>query len=304
MLGIATVPQDILAFLADDPGAEAGSVLVTLTGIEGSTSRALGAQLAVRADGSYLGSFSGGCIEAAVVAEALAVLAEGRGRTVRYGVGSPFIDIRLPCGGGIDLLFTPRPDLTVLRRVLESLEARQPAALDVAADGIAPEATDSYVCRYLPPLRVLALGQGEDLAAFARLAQRYGLKVECHVPDESMAGEDCAVHRLQQRSAVPELSSDPWTAIVFLFHDHDWEEALLPAALAVPALFIGAVGSPRTQAARSQMLRAKGVSETAIQRLRGPIGLIPATRDPGTLALSILAEVVAVYQAACRSVQG
>ena len=132
MLGIATVPQDILAFLADDPGAEAGSVLVTLTGIEGSTSRALGAQLAVRADGSYLGSFSGGCIEAAVVAEALAVLAEGRGRTVRYGVGSPFIDIRLPCGGGIDLLFTPRPDLAALRRVLESLEARQPAALDVA----------------------------------------------------------------------------------------------------------------------------------------------------------------------------
>ena len=51
------------------------------------------------ADGSFVGSLSGGCIENAVVAEACEALADGRGRIVRFGAGSPYLDIRLPCGG-------------------------------------------------------------------------------------------------------------------------------------------------------------------------------------------------------------
>jgi xanthine dehydrogenase accessory factor len=54
--------------------------------------------MAVCADGRHLGSFSGGCIEAAIVAEALDCLKAAR--QVRCGVGSPYIDVRLPCGGG------------------------------------------------------------------------------------------------------------------------------------------------------------------------------------------------------------
>ena len=87
--------------------------LVTLVGIEGSTSRGLGSQMAVAEDGRFAGSFSGGCIEDAIVAEARDVLAARTGRTVRYGAGSPYIDVRLPCGGGIDLCFTPDPDARV-----------------------------------------------------------------------------------------------------------------------------------------------------------------------------------------------
>jgi xanthine dehydrogenase accessory factor len=74
--------------------------LVTLVGIEGTTSRSIGTQMAVADDGRSIGPLSGGCIEAAIVAEARDALRAGAARVVRFGVGSPYIDVRLPCGGG------------------------------------------------------------------------------------------------------------------------------------------------------------------------------------------------------------
>lgn len=74
---IAAHPVDALRLI--DHGANTGQegVLVTLVGIEGSASRAIGTQMAVLADGRHVGSFSGGCIETAIIAEALDVLASG-----------------------------------------------------------------------------------------------------------------------------------------------------------------------------------------------------------------------------------
>ena len=134
MTALAISPADILHFAHKHAGA--GVVLVTLVGIAGSSPRALGAQMAVAADGDYRGSFSGGCIEAAIVAEALAVLDDGETRMVRFGAGSPYIDIRLPCGGGIDLLFTPRPDAAALGAILAVLDKREPAAMRLSRHGI------------------------------------------------------------------------------------------------------------------------------------------------------------------------
>jgi xanthine dehydrogenase accessory factor len=86
--------------------------------------------------------------------------------------------------------------------------------------------------------------------------------------------------------------------LLFLFHDHDWEPDLLARALDTPALWIGAMGSERTQAARRAALAARGVDAKSIARVRGPVGLIPASRDPSTLALSAFAEIVGAYQRA------
>jgi xanthine dehydrogenase accessory factor len=297
---ISTSPHDILRLLA----GEQEGVLITLVGIEGSSSRAVGTQMAVMADGGHAGSFSGGCIEAAVVAEALSVLNKGgAGRVVRYGSGSPYIDIRLPCGGGIDLLFTPRPDRAVLNAALDLLAQRQPVAVAIDAQGVAigSRGDGAFVRRYDPLLRLAAVGQGEDLAALARLAAGFGIAVDALVPDrDSAAPADMpgiTLHRLHTTAQLPTLSTDPWTAVVFLFHDRDWEEFLLPQALALPAFYHGAIGSARTHRARIAALQAAGVPAASIATLRGTIGLIPATRDPATLALSILAEVVQDYQA-------
>lgn len=286
LLGIAATPVDALRLMAQGAREGVGGTLITLTGIEGSSSRAIGTQMAVLADGRSVGSFSGGCVERAVIEEALDVLATGCARTVRYGAGSPYIDLRLPCGGGIDLLFTPRPDMAAVTRVLDALDRREPATL----------ALGDYHQAYAPALRLLAFGHGEDLTALVRLARAFGMAVEAFAPDGDLHLAD-GITPMRTRDRLPDVTGDAWTAVVFLFHDRDWEEFLLPQALALPAFYHGAVGSRRTHRARMDALRKAGVPDTAIEAMRGSIGLIPATRDPATLALSILAELVQDYQA-------
>ena len=296
-MSIAPTPVDILRFLTER-GAQ--TVLVTLIAVHGSASRAVGSQMAVAADGTACGSFSGGCIEAAVIAEALEVLAGGMGRTVRYGAGSPYIDVKLPCGGGIDLLFTPGPDALVVQQALAALAQRTPVTLSLSAETVWLADGPGFQLTYHPPLRVVAVGQGEDLSAFARLAERFGAETIGIVPAEQIANlgtmPGITLLPAPTRTRLPEIATDPWTAIVFLFHDRDWEEFLLPQALALPAFYYGAIGSPRTQSVRRAALRAAGVPEKQLGTLRQSVGLIPATRDPATLALSILAEIVADYR--------
>lgn len=283
---IAPFPADVLRLLAKGAREGVAGTLVTLTGIEGSSSRSIGTQMAVLADGRTLGSFSGGCVERAVIDEALAVLDCGEPRTVRYGSGSPYIDLRLPCGGGIDLLFTPRPDSAAIDAVLAALRRREAAVLDLG----------TWRQEYRPAPRLLAFGHGEDLVALVRLARAWGLEVEAFAPETDLHRTDGIVP-MKTRDFLPAVAGDAWTAVVFLFHDRDWEELLLPQALALPAYYHGAVGSRRTHRARVEALRAAGVPQDRITALRGTIGLIPGTRDPATLALSILAEVVQDYHA-------
>lgn len=307
MAGLATSADDILHFLLGRSREGQGAVLVTLVGIEGASPRAVGAQMAVAENGEYIGSFSGGCIEAAVVAEALEALSDAKARTVRFGIGSPYLDIRLPCGGGIDLLFTPRPDQALIAATTEALDARLPVAISLRDSGIEllekPIPTGWYggifVLAYTPRLRVVAIGQGEELTAVARLAHGYGAHAIAFSPARrdvaSLHTHGVEAQLLPSRGAPPSLPSDPWTAIIFLFHDRDWEEALIPWALALPRFYIGALGSKRSHSARREMLLSRGVSQDVLSALRSPVGLIPSTRDPATLAASILAEIVQCY---------
>jgi len=81
-----------------------------------------------------------------------------------------------------------------------------------------------------------------------------------------------------------------------MFHDHDWEGALLKQALGGEAFYIGAMGSERTHASRKDMLGLRGLAANDIARIRGPIGIIPSMRDANLLALSTLAELVKAAQ--------
>ena len=307
MTGLATRPEDILRFIRDRTDGGEATVLVTLTGIEGSSPRALGAQMAVTTSGEYVGSFSGGCIEGAVVAEALDALAARQSRQVRYGIGSPYFDIRLPCGGGIDLLFTPLPSRKIICSAIARLERREPAALSLSMSGMAGcdastpigRREGRFIVTYVPGLRVIALGQGEELTATAKLAAAFGAETLAFSPYErdirSLRGGNIEASRLSLLTMRPDIVSDPWTAFIFLFHDRDWEEALIPWALGLPRLYIGALGSRRSHAARTEMLEAAGAPAAAIRALRSPVGLIPSTRDPSSLAVSIMAEMTEAY---------
>jgi len=297
----------ILRFLTEAAARGERTVLVTLTDVIGSSSRSPGTHMAVSETGAFAGSLSGGCIEAAVVAEAQAVLVRGKAELVRFGVGSRYIDIRLPCGGGIDLLFTPDPSPEVLREAASLLEARQPVLLIVHLDGgvsVGPVDEDGwsgqhFVAAHLPDPRLLVVGHGSESRSLVQLASVYAAEVELLSPDAAMveemrlAGIEARV--LPMPGATSLLNADAFSAVVFLFHDHDWEPELMSRALETPAFFVGAMGSRSTAARRRELLVAEGVAHRDADRVVGPIGLIPATRDPDTLALSILAQVAASW---------
>ena len=133
----------------------------------------------------------------------------------------------------------------------------------------------------------------------AALARTWGAEVLVLTPDERTAAASGAeAVMLKTLAAHPALVLDRHSALVMLFHDHDWETHLLMQALAQDTLFIGAMGSRATHARRIEALARAGATPDAIARVTGPIGLIPAARDPQTLALSVLAQVVAAYNAA------
>lgn len=276
--------ESILRFALEAMEADSAAVLVTLVEIRGGAARALGAQMVVREDGRYCGYVSGGCVEAAAAYEALQVIATGKDRFVRYGEGSPYLDIVLPCGGGITLAFHQLRDAQPLRNVLDLLATRQPAALRYLptfqrlASAACTEMTgwqeDAFITGYLPKTRVAVYGRSVEALATASIAQAAGYEV--------LSGEDV------QAQAV-----DPFTAVILLYHDLDRELPVLLAALRSAPFYIGALGSRRTHATRIKKLLSLGFSEEEIARIKAPIGIFAQARDARTLALSIVADVAA-----------
>lgn len=293
--------RDVPAFALEELKAGRNASIVTLIGIDGSSPRGLGAQMAVAEDGRYVGSISSGCLERAIVDEAKAAMARRQGDIIRYGKGSKYLDVVLPCGSGVDLLYTVEPDPSVLDACIDGLDRRKPQALDFSTTGVAIcEAAASpgegvFRRDYTPRLRLAAAGVGAELIAFSSLASAGGYAF-CAISPEADTLERCRCEeKIHLRSAgeIPDVKIDPWTAFIFMFHDREWELALAPAALSSEAFYIGAVGSRKTQAARLEALRELGISAERLARLEGPIGLLPRTRDPSALAVSVLAGALA-----------
>ncbi|CUR59082.1 hypothetical protein NOCA2570015 [metagenome] len=94
-------------------------------------------------------------------------------------------------------------------------------------------------------------------------------------------------------SSSSEVSS-PVDAVIVTSHHEDVDGPAIKAALALGTEYVGAMGSRRTQARRREWLLANGVSASALGALHAPIGLDIGADEPGEIAISILAEIVAV----------
>lgn len=245
--------------------SEPASVLAMITHVEGRFYRPVGTMMAVLANGTSVGQLSGGCIEGDVRLRARDVLAAGHALSFRYGRNSPFVDLRLPCGSGIDVTLLPRPDPAAITAALTTLADRRPAVLSL---GRLP------CVEITPRLRVVVYGTGSEVSAFVRLADAAGI-------DTVIAGP-------RDRPAI-----DAFTAVLLLFHDHEVETHILADMLHGPAFWIGAQGSTLAHANRLAALRALYIPEADLARVKGSIGLIKRARDPHTMAISVLAEIVA-----------
>ncbi|OYR32665.1 xdhC and CoxI family protein [Brucella lupini] len=285
-------PAEILRF-AYDAGRNGGAALATLTEIRGGAARTLGAHVAIAADGRYCGYVSGGCVEAAVAAEAVEAIAEGRDRIVKFGAGSPYFDISLPCGGGITVSIHVLRSYEVLHAVLADLSRRHPAALayspqsrTLVKSGFTSDRShwrgDTFVSVYLPQTRLVISGQTGEVDAVRRLAEASGYEVGHAEPSMTHV-----------EHVAP--SMDRYTGVVLLHHDLDLEASLLDRALASQAFYIGALGSTRTHNRRLQRLQSMGVDPETMGRIKAPIGMFGPTRNASTLAISVIADIAAVW---------
>ncbi|EAQ27821.1 hypothetical protein NAP1_09512 [Erythrobacter sp. NAP1] len=303
--------KHVCQFLADAARAEKNCVLVTVVAVEGSSMRNPGTIMGVAEDGTYAGSLSGGCIENAVVAEAREVFTSGDARIVRFGAGSPYLDIKLPCGGGLDLHFQPLEGAELSEQCLSSIAERAPFSIALGPDGA------RHVGEWLPPTfdanvgmaafghwpepLLQIIGHGAGVEALAVLGRTHGCSTRILTPDERIVSglreKGIEALLLERTSQTDLLKSDPWTATIFLFHDHDWEIELMERALTQPHFYLGAMGGRKAHAFRSEALAARGVSDESLAMIRAPIGLFHSSRDPQTLALSTLGEVIRTYEA-------
>ncbi len=296
--GSVLLPTPVRALLTDDPAKILGFAverfhqgfdvaLATLVEIRGGAARTLGSHVVVAADGRFCGYVSGGCVEAAVAAEALLAMEAGQDRAVMFGDGSPFIDIVLPCGGGISIAIHLLRNVTVIEHVLECLGDREAAGLRYAPERQSLEFAEAppracwregkFLTVYRPRTRLVISGQTIEAETVARLAEASGYEVVLPSQDAIHLG----------------LKIDPYTAIVVLHHDLDREAPILSAALMSEGFYIGALGSTRTHRRRVDRLKALGYGDSDMHRIKAPIGVFGPARDSTSLALSVLADIAA-----------
>ncbi|MEM8983395.1 MAG: XdhC family protein [Pseudomonadota bacterium] len=278
--------------------------LATLVFVDGSAPRPLGSQMVIADDGGYFGYLSGGCAEHAIADIGRQVFASRRPVAVRFGTGSPYVDIQLPCGSGIDVHFVELSSL-VLGALFARLKSRRPAAIDIGVDDGEVRLMDNerlavghYRRHYRPPIKLIVAGAGPVAVELVRLAATQGIETTLLSPDAAtlqVAGAPTSI-ALRDPGQLDTLRVDADTAVVTAFHEHDRELAIWQRFADEPAFYRGALGSRRAHLQRCTALADLGVSAASIERINGPAGLATGGKSAVEIALSILAELYVEYR--------
>jgi len=302
---------------------EAGRKIAIATVVEtwGSAPRPVGSRMVIDAQGEMEGSVSGGCVEGAVVLEALEVIVTGEARLLDYGVSDDdAFAVGLACGGRIRVLVEVIPT-EILRALNAAKAARAPVAyvadLKTAARHLAGVADyperfradrsgveadgRTFVVVQNPGLRMVIVGAVHIAQALVRMARdcgyvpivvdpRSGFASAARFPETQMMQD-------WPDEALDEIGLDARTCVVTLSHDPKIDDPALMAALRSDVFYIGALGSARTHTKRLERLAAAGFDAAQIGRVRGPVGLPLGGRHPAEIAVSIMAQVTQVLRA-------
>ena len=273
-----------------------------------------GTHMLVHADGRFVGSVSGGCVEADVLERAQMVLAGASAVLRRYGVADDAAwDVGLPCGGDIVVLVQPVSDLGFPESLFTDIfNARgNEATLSVLTDlatgrSIASDdaQTDGFVNVYYPPRRLLIVGAVEIAAALSAIAVSQGIDVTlCDPRGRFLTADRFPNVRLDDRwpdDAVQAFAPDSRSAIVTLSHDPKIDDPALIAALASPAAYVAALGSVRSHQARLSRLSAAGISAEQCARIEGPAGVAINAISAPEIALSIAGGMIRAFNLGLR----
>ena len=302
--------------------AGTGAALATVIETWGSAPRRVGSQLVVGGDGRIAGSVSGGCVEGAVIVEAIEAIEAGAHRVLEFGVSDQdAFAVGLACGGTIRILVEPVGSALpedMLADLVTARAARRALAYEVNVRTGARRLTDAYpdrlrmdrsgfeedgetfVAVHNPPLRLIVVGAVHIAQAFVPMARIAGYDPVLIDPREVFASSERfpgeTIHLDWPDEAVTALGLDARTALVLLTHDPKLDDPAIEAGLTADVFYIGALGSTRTHAKRVDRLKAAGFSEAQVARIHGPVGLDIGAAGPAEIAVAILAEMTAVLR--------
>ena len=293
---------------------KAGHSLAIATVVQtwGSAPRPVGSWLAIREDGQVAGSVSGGCVEDDLIRRVQTeILTRDTPEMVVYGVSQQeAARFGLPCGGTLRLLVEPKPELAILEKLLEAISTHQitsrtvnlltgKSTLDVG------NRNDEFVCTeqkmvttYGPRWRMVIIGAGQLSLYTADFALASDFEVIVIDPREEYAEglnrTDLTFIKGMPDDVLLEIGVDPHTAVVALTHDPKLDDMALMEALRSPAFYVGALGSRKNTQKRKDRLMEFDLNKEQVDRLHGPVGLYIGALTPPEIAVSILAEVIAV----------
>ncbi len=295
--------------------SEAGHqcALITVARTWGSAPRPPGSWMALRDDGLVQGSVSGGCIEDDLIRR----IQQGGFDTaaafvVTYGVTKDEAHrFGLPCGGTMELVIEPTPDLAIMKTLRERVMRGELVQRHVSigrygcdlTPGSARDAVNwdgkTMTSLHGPAWRLLIIGAGQISTYLAQMAQALDYQVTvCDPRSEYSAEWNVPGTRLVSTmpdDTVLEMNLDPHSAVVALTHDPKLDDMALLEALKSPAFYVGALGSmSNSKRRRERLLEHFDLSEEEIGRLHGPVGLSIGSQTPPEIAVSILAQMTAV----------
>ncbi|MEO8544840.1 MAG: XdhC family protein [Betaproteobacteria bacterium] len=314
----------VLRTLRDWRTAGKRALLATVVRTWGSSPRPIGSIMALCEDGAIVGSVSGGCIEDDLIYRHTAAHAEATGQNaqqglpsgpptfVKYGVTADEAHrFGLPCGGTLELLLEYNPDPDALAQLVRALEAGRLMLRSVRlADGQVQlhEATTPQVLQlsgtelvnvFGPEYRMLLIGAGQLTEYLATMALFSGFAVTVCDPREEYRGA-WSVAGAKVVSDMPDdtvlaFKPDRRSCVVALTHDPKLDDLALLEALTTDAFYVGAIGSRRNNETRRQrMIEHFGQTALSLSRLRGPIGIFIGSKTPSEIAVSVMAEILAV----------
>jgi xanthine dehydrogenase accessory factor len=303
MFGVA---EDVRPALRRARDAGHALVLATLVGVDGGGPRPVGTQM-VFAPGILAGYFSGGCVEGDVAGHAWTCLADGTPRTLVYGDGSPWPDIRLLCGARIEIFLERIPaDDVALTELLAAWVERRPVAY--ISDGtrrtcgsdIAAWPEIVVLKPYEPQPRLVIVGGDPTALAIAELGVKSGFETTLVRPKGPQAPPPIpglAYRREEPAEALAAIGLDAWTSVAVATHDLETDRAALKAALPSQAAYVGLLGARRRLAGRLDELKFEGMAPSALARLHAPIGLDIGGKAPFEVAVSVIGEITALRYA-------
>ncbi|MEP7349202.1 MAG: XdhC family protein [Sphingorhabdus sp.] len=274
----------------------------------------VGTHMLVHADGRFVGSVSGGCVEGDVLHCAAGVIAGAPATLRRYGVADGAAwEVGLPCGGDIQIFVQPvkangfAPDL--FDRIIAARTSGQTLYVGTNLDSghsqlIDPDEDAPFINAYPPPRRLLIVGAVEIAASLAAIAASQGFAVTlCDPRARFLTAERFPGVTLNDSwpdQAVAAFAPDSRTAVVTLSHDPKIDDPALVAALASPAAYVAALGSRASHAARCTRLAAAGVSADQLARIEGPAGVAINAISAPEIALSIAGGIIRAFNDGLR----